>query len=82
MRASALFSLLLALLIGCGKDTPAQHFNKTQKQTNTPFGKVREGSAVDNKDGSISFETEGGAKFKTTVTDTEAGPKYGTPTRE
>jgi len=85
MKQLVLFSLLLVFVLGCGESppkTPAQHFNATQAQTNTPYGNVRPGSAVDNPDGTITFETDGGARLRVPVQQTEAGPKYGTPTRD
>lgn len=84
MRISASFSVLLIILAGCGESlpsTPAQHFNATQADTNTPYGNVTDGSAVDNDDGSISFKTDNGDELTVPVTQTEAGPRYGTPTR-
>lgn len=84
MRTFASFSVLLVVLAGCGDSqplTPAQHFNATQANTNTPYGKVTGDSAVDNSDGSITFTTDNGDVLTAPVTQTEAGPKYGTPTR-
>lgn len=78
-------SLLLLCVLGCGESappSPAQHFNRTQTATNTPYGQVRPDSAVDNPDGTITFETTSGARLRTPVEQTEAGPKYGTPTLE
>lgn len=84
MRTLVSFSVAMVLLVGCSKPkplTPAEHFNQTQSNTNTPYGNVTDGSAVDNDDGSITFRTDDGVELTTTVTQTEAGPKYGTPTR-
>ena len=84
MRTLVLFSVGMVLLVGCGESeplTPAEHFNRTQSNTNTPYGNVADGSAVDNEDGSITFRTDDGVELTTPVTQTEARPKYGTPTR-
>lgn len=84
MRTLASFSVATVLFFGCGESvplTPAQYFNQTQSNTNTPYGNVTDGSAVDNDDGSITFRTDDGVELTTTVIQTEAGPKYGTPTR-
>lgn len=84
MRILVSFSFAIALLVGCGESrppTPAEEFNRTQSDTNTPYGNVTDNSAVDNVDGSISFTTDNGNELTTTVTNTEAGPRYGTPTR-
>lgn len=84
MRTLASFSFVGLLIVGCGESeplTPAQHFNKTQSNTNTPYGNVTDGSAVDNDDGSITFTTDEGVALTAPVTQTEAGPRYGTPTR-
>ena len=84
MKRSALFSFTLFLVVGCGKSqpaTPAGNFNETQADTITPYGKVCDGSAVDNNDGSITFRTVDGTELTVPVTQTEAGAKYGTPTR-
>jgi len=85
MRQLAFFSLLLVCYSGCGDSgpkTPAEHFNATQSDTNTPYGNVRDGSAVDNPDGTITFETDNGTRLRVPVHQTEAGPRYGTPTLE
>lgn len=84
MRALVLSSVLHVFLAGCGESqplTPAQRFNETQSGTNTPYGNVTDDSAVDNDDGSITFKTDNGDELTVPVTQTEAGPKYGTPTR-
>lgn len=84
MRILVLFSVFVLFLNGCGESspaTPAQHFNATQVNTNTPYGNVSPDSAVDNDDGSITFQTDNGDQLTVTVTQTEAGPKYGTPFR-
>lgn len=85
MKRLGFFSLLLVCVFGCSESaptSPAQHFNRTQSATNTPYGQVRPGSAVDNPDGTITFETTSGARLTTPVEQTEAGPRYGTPTLE
>ncbi len=84
VKRLALFSVMMGLMIGCGETepmTPAEYFNATQADTNTPYGNVRDGSAVDNPDGSITIETDNGDRLTVPVQQTEAGPKYGTPTR-
>lgn len=85
MKRLASFSLLLSCVLGCGQSsppTPAQYFNKTQAITSTPYGNVRDGSAIDNPDGTITFETDNGERLTVSVQQTEVGPKYGTPTRD
>lgn len=77
-------SLMFGLLVGCVETeikTPAEHFNETQSDTNTPFGNVSDGSAVDNPDGSVTFETDNGDRLIVPTHQTESGPTYGTPTR-
>ncbi len=84
MNRLVIFSFALLMVVGCGESqpsTPAGRFNETQADTNTPYGNVRDGSAVDNDDGSITFQTDNGTELTVPVTQTEAGPKYGTPTR-
>jgi hypothetical protein len=85
MKRLVLFSLLLVCVLGCaesGPATPADQFNNTQSDTNTPYGNVRDDSAVDNPDGTITFETDNGDRLTVPVQETEAGPRYGTPTRD
>lgn len=85
MKRLVFFSLLLLCAFGCGESappSPAQVFNQAQSVTNTPYGQVRPGSAVDNPDGTVTFETTSDVRLTVTVEQTEAGPKYGTPTRD
>lgn len=84
MKQLISFSIVLLFAVGCGESkplTPAQHFNETQADTNTPYGNVTDDSAVDNEDGSVTFQTDNGDELTVPVTQTEAGPRYGTPTR-
>ncbi len=84
MKKLVLFSTLLLSLAGCSESkirVHADQFNDTQNDTNTPYGNVRDNSAVDNEDGSVTFETDNDVSLTVPVTDTEAGPRYGTPTR-
>lgn len=82
MRKLLSFSIVIVLFSGCYETkplTPAQYFNKTQAMTNTPYGNVTDNSAVDNDDGTITFRTDEGVELTVTVSQTDAGPKYGTP---
>lgn len=82
MKQLVIFSFVLLCFVGCsesGPKTNADHFNETQNDTNTPYGNVRDGSGTDNDDGSVTFETDNGDRLNVPVSNTDAGPHYGTP---
>lgn len=73
-------SLFILCLSGCGgekgEESPATHFNNTQKGTTTPHGTFVDGSAEDDGNGKIIFKTNQGATMITTPEKQGESVKY------
>lgn len=70
---------------GYGKSAPpsaAQQFNGLQANANALFGKMRPGTAVDNPDGTVTYETDNGERYTVQVNETGSGPRFSNPKRE
>lgn len=80
---AVILGLLTGSLCGCGDgglndepsqtNTPAEYFDKHQRDTMTPHGPIKDGSFVDTPDGNVQYETENGEKFGGVPVSTDNG---------
>lgn len=70
---------------GYGKFAPpsaARQFNELQADANSLFGKMRPGSAIDNPDGTVTYETDNEERYTVQVNQTGSGPRFSSPKQE